>query len=325
MRAGVWVAPTPDGADDMTSASSMIRAVLVAAACLSLSSCSASEQTLTKVDPLNEVMYQHFDEVRQHYGKLGIRPLVEISENSYARFRKYVANDAVYVVVHPAYYVFFQDTNCNKVYIGRSEDFSRNIVDMFLDDYPTGGSPLLEQMKLNLKNERDFIAEKSRNNQLVILVLPPRYLKHPEYPYKKLDEFRRYLNDVANDSPSILYVESENHKSGYLSSEVLDKVARFLKANGVKRVFVAGGYEKLCLQNLYDQMAGIQTIEKISFMGGLCTASPDSLQQCVTKQHARREERDSRRELQLPAAAAGSGDRRVASSGWLRREEGELR
>jgi hypothetical protein len=228
-----------------------------------------------QIDPLDEVIYRHSNEVKQLYAMLKIRSLADISETSYIKYKKYVLNNTVYVLVHPAYYIFFHDNNENKIYVDRGNDFSKNIVDLFIDDFPVNDSKMLEQMKLSTNMERVFLGKKSLNQNLVIVVLPPKYRTHPEYPYNKLDEYGRYLNDVTQNSPSILYIESESYKSGYLTRDTLSKVRKLFNALEIKTVYVSGGYTGGCVQNFYEQIVENYNVKNIELVPEMCIASPD--------------------------------------------------
>ena len=154
-------------------------------------------------------------------------------------------------------------------------DFSKNIVDIFVEDYPAGKSKIISRMKESERRERDFIRKASSRGRLIILVLPPDYQNHPEYPYRKLDEFARYINEVTGASPSVIYVESESYKRGYLTFAAMPRLNRFLKVNEVKSLLVGGGYVDLCLKDFYEQAANLKDMEKVETIQELCTDSPD--------------------------------------------------
>ena len=215
------------------------------------------------------------NEIKRYYGKLNVRSLADVPESEYPQYKKYVSDKTVLVIVHPAYFIFFQDNNENKILVKRRNDLSKNIVDLFLDDYAADTGSILEQIQLSLKNENRFLREKSLRRELVILVLPPRYKKHPEYPYKNLDEFGRYLNEVTNGSPSLLYVESEEFKSGYLSGDTLNRLNKFFNAVEIRTIRLGGGYKNMCLKNCYDDIASIRKGQNIVMAPEICTVSPD--------------------------------------------------
>ncbi len=218
---------------------------------------------------------QFSDGISRLYGRLKIRSVDDIPESDYFLYKKFVSDSTVNVMVHPAYFLFFQDNNDNKVFVDRGEDFSKNIVDLFIEEYPAEKRSMPEQMKLSLKNEELFLRDKSQKRELLVLVLPPRYKKHPEYPYKKLDEFARYLNEVTHGSPSVLYVESDGFKNGYLSSDTHDRLSKFFNALGINTVRIGGGYKDLCVKNFYDEIVAVRNIRNTVLVPEICTVSPD--------------------------------------------------
>ncbi len=229
------------------------------------------------VEPDEEILREYAEVISNLYGNLKIRSLNDIPEEKFIEYKKYVNNGTAYVIVHPSYYVFFHNYDKKaKVVIERSRgDYSKNIVDMFIDDYPVGQSKTLKQMKESERRERDFLKKASSRGRLIILVLPPDYNKHPEYPYRKLDEFARYLNEVTGASPSVVYVESESYKHGYMTFDTLPRLNRFLKTAEVKTLLLGGGYVDLCLKDFEDETASLKDIEKVETIPEICTQSPD--------------------------------------------------
>lgn len=233
------------------------------------------------VEPDDDVLKEYAEVISNLYGKLKIPSLDEIPEEKFIEYKKYVNNGTAYAIVHPSYYVFFHNYDKKaKVVIERSRgDYSKNIVDMFIDDYPVGKSRILKRMKESERRERDFLKKASSRGRLIILVLPPDYNNHPEYPYRKLDEFARYLNEVTGASPSVVYVESESYKHGYMTFETLPRLNRFLKEAEVKSLLLGGGYVDLCLKDFQEEAERIQDIEKVEVLPELCTESPDHMGQ----------------------------------------------
>lgn len=228
------------------------------------------------VDPGEESLKEHAEEISRLYGKLKVLSLDDIPEEKYRDYRYYAYNGSAYVIVHPAYYLFFHDNNEKKRVVERKEgDFSKNIVDIFIEDYPAGDSKMLKQMKASARRERDFIRKNSSYGRLVILVLPPNYLSHPEYPYRRVDEFARYLNEVTGESASVIYIESASYKRGHLSYDVLTRLNKFLNAAEVNTLLLGGGYKNLCLEDFYNDMTRIQDIESVELLPDISTESPD--------------------------------------------------
>lgn len=227
----------------------------------------------TKVDHGEDPLKEYAEEIGRLYGKLKIVSLDEIAEENYNDYRQYVHNGSAYVIVHPQYYLFFHDSNWNKVVLERQRgDFSKNIVDLFIEDYPAGENRMLAKMKASAKSERAFLKEKA-SERLIILVLPSDYLNHPEYPYRRLDEFARYLNETTGGSPSVIYVESDTHNEGRMNPKVMAKMIKFLYATKVKSLFLGGGYVDLCLSEFQENLTNV--FESVKLIPDICTESPD--------------------------------------------------
>lgn len=232
------------------------------------------------VEPDDNVLREYAGVISKLYGKLKIVKLDDIPEERYPDYKKYASNGTAYAVVHPSYYLYFHDYNANKIVVERPEDdFSKNITDIFIEDYLVDKSRIVKYMKEMQRRERDFIKKASAKQRLVILVLPPDYLEHTEYPYRKLDEFGRYLNEVTEGSPSVIYVESESHKRGYLSSEALPRLNALLQAAGVKSLLLGGGYVDLCLKDFYLEASNLKDIENVETIPEICVESPDHMRQ----------------------------------------------
>lgn len=228
------------------------------------------------VEPDDEVLREHAEEISRLYGKLDILSIDEIPEEKYVDYKKYAQNGGAYVLVHPSYSIFFHNYGKKKVIVERQRgEFSKNIVDIFIDDYPVGKSRILRRMKESERRERDFIKKVSAKGKLLILVLPPDYLHHTEYPYRKLDEFARYLNEVTGGAPSVVYVESESYKRGYMTFQTLPRLNRFLQATEVKSLSLGGGYVDLCLRDFEEEARNLKDVEKVEVIKDICADSPD--------------------------------------------------
>ena len=258
----------------------MIRILMLMVASLVLSACSVQMNPRSRINVYQDDESERppAKDINRLYGKLRLRSLGDISKNEYDNYTKYVSNHTAYVVVHPAYYLFFHDNNQNKIIIDRDDNFSKNIVDLFIDTYPDDTNSRVNRMKVALKKESDFLREKSQQNNLVILIIPPLYRLHPSYPYKKFDEFSRYLNEVTNGSPAVIYAESENFNTGYLPPPMLSRLNRFLAATGVNKIEIGGEYIKKCVNNFYEQAGNLEDIKNASLIRDICAISPDTME-----------------------------------------------
>ena len=99
------------------------------------------------------------------YEGLGLTKLNDIPSDKYPDYARFVDNGSVYIIVHPAYYVFFQN---KKPLIRREKDnYFSNIADLFLKK--NYDKPAIKVMQMQLRNEKAFIEHMTTENKLVIL------------------------------------------------------------------------------------------------------------------------------------------------------------
>ncbi|MBI5634727.1 MAG: hypothetical protein HZA15_14755 [Nitrospirae bacterium] len=209
------------------------------------------------------------------YGRLNIRKLNDIPSVSYGEYAKYIdSSKSVYIIVHPSYYLFFHS---RKSQVTRDPlDLKDSIVDVFLKEPPRKAVMQLEQEQQ--RNEKNFLEYLTMNEKLVILLLPRNYRAANSYAFKKSnDEYARYLNEIANGSPSILYMESESASVGRLLSEDLIVLLSFLEAIGAKSVLIGGGYVGRCQKEFYGYVTKYSFGSNYFIVPELSTFSPEDI------------------------------------------------
>jgi len=209
------------------------------------------------------------------YSKLNIRKLNDIPSGSYGEYTKYIdSNKSVYVFVHPSYYLFFHS---KKPQVTRDPlNLRDSIVDVFLKEPPRKSVMQLEQEQQ--RNEKNFLEYLTMDEKLVILLLPRNYRTAGNYTYKNSnDEYARYLNEIANGSPSILYMESESASVGRLLSEDLIVLLSFLEAIGAKSVLIGGGYVGRCQKEFYSYVTKYSFGSNYFIVPELSTFSPEDI------------------------------------------------
>ncbi len=209
------------------------------------------------------------------YSKLGIRKLQEIPTGSYGEYAKYIdSNKSVYIFVHPSYYLFFHS---KKPQVTRPPmDLKDSLVDLFLKEPSKKAVLRLEQEQQ--KNEKNFLEYLTMDEKLVILVLPRNYRTTNSYTYMNSnDEYARYLNEIANGSPSILYMESESASVGRLLSEDLVVLLSFLEAVGAKSVLIGGGYVGRCQKEFYSYVTKYSFGSNYFIVPEISTFSPEDV------------------------------------------------
>lgn len=212
---------------------------------------AAVRKVLAAVDKRNREIETRPDWIDWAYQGLAIPRLNDIPPERYRQYRKYVDNGAAYIFVHPSYYPFFHAKKSRTM--RKAYELDESIVDLFLQS--TADSPVMQLEQEQQRNEKNFIEYLTTEEKLVILVLPRNYSHSSNFEYaKSRDEYARYLNGIANGSPSILYMESESSSSGRLLSDDLIPLLLFLETVGAKEVLIGGGYVGRCQKEFYQYM-----------------------------------------------------------------------
>ncbi len=181
------------------------------------------------------------------YERFMIKALSEINEEDYPSYARYLDNGSVYIIVHPAYYTFFQRP------LSPLEDESlstENELERLLSE--KNYSPKTALIKAQERALRDFLEYASTTKRLVILVLPGGYRNYAGYKFKGLrDEFRRYINEVTNESHSVIYLYSKRPNRGLLGEKDLARLLKFLTAVRPKNILIGGGYLGRCVEDFW--------------------------------------------------------------------------
>lgn len=218
--------------------------------------------------------------IKSSYSGLMVRRLNSVSSKSYADYAQYLENDAAYIVIHPAFFPFFHGLNRLTPVIEDIENASdlprTNVVEKFLALKPSTEEMVMLQAQE--RRMRDFIEFKSTQKKLMIIVVPRRYAKYNGYVYKEgPDEYMRYLNEITNMSPSVVFIESRSPNRGYPTEEDGLLLMDFLAAIRAKNLYIAGGYVGRCLEDFYVSLTETYGNEGIFIIPELADISPQEL------------------------------------------------
>ncbi|MDH4162981.1 MAG: hypothetical protein OEW15_09875 [Nitrospirota bacterium] len=229
----------------------------------------------TQIDQENNTVKRTAGWLKEAYQGIGIKKLNDVPRDSFSSYASFLYKNQVYVIVHPGYFTFFQNTG--DVPLGQVVEGMPilNVVERFTMDLKP------EQQNLRIMREqerilRDFMEFMSRDKKLLIVVVPGDYRAHISVKGADAgDEYARFLNDLTNRSESVLYVESETWSNGFLAQRELNLFADFVNAVGAKRVVIGGGYIGMCLDNFYASIVKEKIPRsKASFALDLTTISP---------------------------------------------------
>lgn len=231
---------------------------------------------IERIEERNEKVEDEKVWIEDSYSGLMVRRMVNVSSGEYKSYKQYLDDGAVYIIVHPAYFTFFHYTK-NLRRSSDMDDDKLNVVELLLKKKPS--SPQFAVMQAQERRMRDFIEFKSTENKLIILVVPQKYFDYSGYTYKgtQQDEYMRYLNEIANMSPSVLFVESRDPNRGYLTDEDAMKLMEFLMSVDAERIYIGGGYVGRCLEDFYSLLTDEYGSEGIYVVPGLSDISPREL------------------------------------------------
>jgi hypothetical protein len=226
------------------------------------------DQIVSVVETRNDSLEKHPEWISLATRGFFIKNLLELPESEYADYRRYLDDGTLYIIVHPAYYVFFQRHES-----GRTED---DPVEAFLKE------PALSRDDQFLREQeralRDFLEITSTRKRLIVLILPGNYKDFSGYVYRNSsDEYARYINSVTNSSASVLYLYSNEPFSGALSSESRESLLHFIEAVSPKAIRIGGGYLGRCIEDFYKDLSASVSEDKIGIAGEISAISPEEL------------------------------------------------
>ncbi len=132
----------------------------------------------------------------------------------------------VYIIVHPAYALFFSGPKK-----GPYAEAKYNL------------------LKRQLDNEARFIAGLAQSGKVLIMIIPGNYASDSVAPLSYIS----YLNAAASTSRSVFYLFSESSGSGTIAMDDMLNLYQFLRKIKVGKVLVGGGYIGRCQREFYNQ------------------------------------------------------------------------
>jgi len=218
------------------------------------------EEVIKKIEERNKTVEDSQEWLKEAYNSIKIKKLNDIPKEEYGNLKKYADNGRVYIIVHPAYYVFFQNTEILSSKKDAEVFPTENIVERFYKKRFIFDPPMkiMQQQEMLLKN---FLELMSTEKKFIILILPRDYKDYLSYGYiKGLDEYARYINEATHATESMVYIESASYVQGNLLETDLNNLLALLEAVGAKTIMLGGGYVGKCLEDFY-----IDLIPKFGF------------------------------------------------------------
>lgn len=230
------------------------------------------------IDEQNSTVKKSDTWLRDAYAAVRIKRLNDIPPADYARYRRFVENGSVYIIVHPAYYPYFDIWNIPRPAPDYREGLpAKNIMERIRD----GISPAQYAYRATHEQERivrDFLEYISYDKKLAILVLPRDHRTHATYGQQDgYDEYARYINEMTNRSENIIYLESASFDKGQLRQEDRELLLQFFKDTGVRTVLLGGGFMGRCLDGFYGTLRTLMFSRNIVRIPELTVFSPTDL------------------------------------------------
>ena len=236
-----------------------------------------SDLVLREIEERNRAIEKDPAWIKESYNGFMIKGLADVNEKDYAHYSQYLDNRAIYIIVHPAYYTFFSDSDKLPEDPEKEEGMSgRNAVERLLE--ASARSYKINVMKAQEKMLRDFLEFASTEKKLVILVLPGGYRTYSGYRYRKnSDEYMRFINEASNGSDSVLYVFSRKTSKGTLSEDDRALLLKFIYGIRADSVLLGGGYVGRCLEDFYKSVEPYIGEDKIYVVPELTAISPSDM------------------------------------------------
>ncbi|MDA8106800.1 MAG: hypothetical protein M0Z71_15660 [Nitrospiraceae bacterium] len=205
------------------------------------------------------------------YEQFMIKRLTSLDEGDYEKYARYLDGGAVYIIVHPAYYTFF---NSDGAFPGPAPEFTgQDAMESFLSE--ASYSPKMTLMKAQEKRLRDFLEYMSTEKKLVILILPRKYEEFPAYRFRQSrDEYKLYINEATNESESVLYLYSRKSNRGTLAERDKRKLLKFLYEIKAKEVLIGGGFVGRCIEDFFKDIEQSFSDDRVFLVPEITAISP---------------------------------------------------
>ncbi|RME67625.1 MAG: hypothetical protein D6778_02990 [Nitrospirae bacterium] len=154
--------------------------------------------------------------------------------------------NGVFVFVHPGYHVFIERQTKRP----ESLKMTKNLVEYFLSVPETFSikSAIMKSYEAEISSAIELLSEAGF---VIILILPEENKDIKEIEWA---EYRRYINEITNNSPYVFYLYSETIQTGKLHPEDYKIFTDFVEKTGIKRIFLGGQYYNRCVYTFYKYL-----------------------------------------------------------------------
>jgi hypothetical protein len=200
--------------------------------------------------PPDSSVRRFFDKLNEYPGTRKQLMIPHLTETSADSIPNLPGSNDVFVMVHPAYSLFFRDPNRGRF-----------------------GESTYSLLATQFDKEAQFIASASRAGKIILLVVPGNYDAESTAPLS----YTAYLNAVAAQRRSVFYIFSETHSTGSLSMNDMLSLYRFLYRVKVRKVLIGGGYIGRCQREFYSQLTAYFDKTAAYIVPEISSISPDDV------------------------------------------------
>ena len=226
------------------------------------------DQLVSEIQERNNTLEKHPAWISLAEQDFMLKKLDDLPESGYSAYKKYLDDGTLYIIVHPAYSVFFSGAE--------SPLTSQLPIDAFLNE--TSFTERHRFVQEQERSMRDFLEITSTRKRLIILVIPADYRDFIGYVYKdSADEYARYINSVTNNSESVIYLYSKKPNNGHLSEDTKKRLLKFIEAVNPSSIVIGGGYLGRCVADFYSDLAPLVGREKLSVAAEITAISSEDL------------------------------------------------
>lgn len=201
------------------------------------------------VDVSDSELRRFFDTVKRYPGTREPLMIRKLTATSFNTIPNVPDSPDVFIMVHPAYSLFFGDPNKSK--------------------YTNAKYALLARQ---FEIEARFISEASSIGKIVVLVIPGNYQSESVAP----QSYTAYLNTTAAGQ-TVFYLFSESARSGSISMNDMVDLYRFLQGIKAGKILIGGGYIGRCQKEFYNELTTYFSEGSSYIVPELSTISPDDI------------------------------------------------
>lgn len=127
------------------------------------------EEVIKEIKERNMTVEKSQEWLKEAYKSLKIKKLNAIPKEEYKNYKEFLGKATVYIIVHPAYYIFFQNTDVLSLKKDAEVFPTENIVERFYKKFTLFDATRMGIFKEQERILRDFLEFMSQESSIFIL------------------------------------------------------------------------------------------------------------------------------------------------------------